>query len=466
MIGLAVSLALTLGACGTDAQPAAVALKPPGDWSPWVLPAASAVEVPPPPRAGSAAARADERAVATAVAARTSEQEQIARDVARTPAVDPWLERAMSLVAARAKDPPTASRNYALVAVAMHDAAIAAYHYKRRYGRPAPDVEGALERPADPSYPSEHAAIASAAADVLAALYPEAPAADYRQEAVEIGEARMAAGASRPSDVEAGADLGRSVAARVIQRARTDGADREWTGKPPGGAPRYYSAPPGTAGRPVSPLAGTWRTWVLSSGRALRPPAPPRFGTPKFDKQVREVVRAKAELTPRQEMAARFWAGGEGTPLPPGVWIQVVLSKLKAEPVSTPVATRTLALLTVSMADAGVSAWDAKYAYWDPRPENAVRDSGLEPRWKPLLETPFFPSYVSGHATYSGAAAEVLSDLYPREAAVWRARAKEAADSRIWGGIHWPLDGSVGLEMGRRIGKLVVGRAQKDTPGR
>jgi membrane-associated phospholipid phosphatase len=216
----------------------------------------------------------------------------------------------------------------------------------------------------------------------------------------------------------------------------------------------------------VQPLAGTWKPWVLRSGRDVRPPAPPAFGTEGFKEQVRLTVQAKKELTPAQEKAARFWAGGEGTPLPPGVWIQVVLESLKTQPLSTPETARLFALLTVAMADAGVASWDAKYAYWYPRPESGIRDSGLAPGWKPLLATPFFPAYVSGHATYSGAAAEVLAYEFPDQKELWFARAQEAADSRVWGGIHWPIDGSEGLEMGHQIGKLVVKRARRDDVAR
>ena len=114
------------------------------------------------------------------------------------------------------------------------------------------------------------------------------------------------------------------------------------------------------------------------------------------------------------------------------------------------------------MSDAGVAAWDAKYAYWNPRPENAIRDLGLDRRWKPYLETPFFPAYVSGHATYSGAAGEVLAHLFPDDAELFRAKAREAAMSRVYGGIHYPMDGEVGIRMGRRIGRLVVERARRD----
>ncbi len=454
--------ALVLGSCGTTDAENAAERRDPAASATWVLASADSVALPPPPRRGSATDQADEKAGADAVASRSAAATQAATDVARTPAVQPWLEHALDLVAGRDKDPPSASRNYALVAVAMHDATVAAYHYKKRYARPAPTADGAIGERADLSYPSEHAAIAAAAAEVLVELYDEAPAGEFRQEAEKVGAARVDAGASRPSDVEAGLDLGRAVAAAVLRRARADGADRKWDGRAPGGAPKFYEAPPGSAAEPVQPLAGSWKPWVLSSGRALRPPPPPAFGTKGFEEQVRLTVQAKTQLTPAQEKAARFWAGGEGTPLPPGVWIQVVLESLKTQPLSTPETARLFALLTVAMADAGVASWDAKYAFWYPRPESGIRDSGLSPGWKPLLVTPFFPAYVSGHATYSGAAAEVLAYEFPDQKKLWFARAQEAADSRVWGGIHWPIDGSEGLKMGHRIGELVVERARKD----
>jgi hypothetical protein len=179
---------------------------------------------------------------------------------------------------------------------------------------------------------------------------------------------------------------------------------------------------------------------------------------------VKEVVDAKATLTEDQRRLATFWAGGEGTPLPAGVWNQVTLAYLRDQKPDTPRGERTLALVNTAMADAGVAAWDAKYAYWDPRPENGVRDT-VDPSWRPLIDTPFFPSYVSGHATYSGAAAKVLSFLFPQSAADFEAKAQEASMSRVWGGIHWRADSETGLDMGRRIGDLFVQWARADGAG-
>jgi membrane-associated phospholipid phosphatase len=106
--------------------------------------------------------------------------------------------------------------------------------------------------------------------------------------------------------------------------------------------------------------------------------------------------------------------------------------------------------------------WDAKYTFWSPRPDTVIRDLGLAPRWKPYLKTPFFPSYVSGHSAFSAAAAEVLAYLFPDRAREFRARAREAAMSRLYGGIHFRSDNEVGLRMGRELGQLVVKRAKRD----
>jgi membrane-associated phospholipid phosphatase len=203
----------------------------------------------------------------------------------------------------------------------------------------------------------------------------------------------------------------------------------------------------------------------MTSGREFRPPPFPAYGSAAYRAQAQAVADAKLHLTAAQRKAALFWAGGQGTALPPGIWNQVVLGYLRREPQSIPRQARVLALLNVAQADAGVASWDAKFAYWVTRPENAIRDLGIDRRWKPLLKTPFFPAYISGHATYSGAAGEVMSYLFPKDAKLFEAKAQEAANSRVWGGIHYPLDGTQGLRVGRRIGALVVNRARTDGAG-
>lgn len=460
LTGLAASLALF--GCGGDDGSQPPAEPDAGKWRTWVLSSSSAVRVPPPPRSGSEQARADDEGLSAAVEQRTTADEAMVKRWDRSPPAAPWLERAMNYVSQRPKDPPAASRAYALVAVAMEDAAVASAQWKQAYKRKAPSREPLAGAADEPSYPSEHAAMAGAASRVLGYAFPRQPVQRLERDAEEAARSRVVAGVSYPSDARAGLRLGRQVAARVIAQAKRDGSSRRWNGKRPPHSPRYWDPPPGSVGRPVQPLAGSWRTWVMSSGRQFRPPPPPPFGSAGFRAQAREVVQAKKRLTPPQRRAARFWAGGEGTSLPPGIWNQVLIRYLRGRPMSAARSARVLAMLNVAMADAGVAAWDAKYAYWYPRPENGVRDSRVDPDFKPLLQTPLFPAYVSGHATYSAAAGEVLAHLFPGDARVWRARGREAANSRVWGGIHWPVDGEHGALMGRKIGGLVISRAKSD----
>ena len=75
----------------------------------------------------------------------------------------------------------------------------------------------------------------------------------------------------------------------------------------------------------MQPLAGRWRTWLLESGRELRPDPPPAFETAAFRAEAQEVVDVGRRLTPERKKLAEFWSGGEGTPLPAGIWNQVLL---------------------------------------------------------------------------------------------------------------------------------------------
>lgn len=462
---MVMATAIGVGACGAADRPVAVAAPDAeptaGAWKTWVLKSPSEVPVAPPPQADSAAAARDVRELNAAVAARTAAQEKLAREQATQSVVEPWLGRAMLLVSQREKNPPAASRAYALVAVAMHDAALAAYHWMYRYNRKAPQRDPVVTAGSDPSYPSAGAAIAGAASRVLSYLYPEVPQARYDQDADDAARLRVVAGTAYPSDASAGLELGRAIGERVVAGARRDGSDREWDGKRPRGR-GYWEPPPGSLARPVEPLAGTWDTWILRNGRQLRPGPPPAYDSAKFRAEATEVVRMSEKLTAEQKRIARFWAGGQGTPLPPGVWNQVMFAYVRDERLSIPLQTRVFALLNVAMHDAGVAAWDAKYAYWNLRPENVVGELGIKKNWKPLLDTPFFPAYVSGHSTYSGAAGEVLAHLFPSDAKLWQSKADEAGISRLYGGIHYRSDNVAGLRMGRQIGRLVVRHAERD----
>ncbi|MEX2619994.1 MAG: phosphatase PAP2 family protein [Egibacteraceae bacterium] len=477
-VALLVVVALVASACGSGAAVSAEALPPEpdaGDRAPWILASGAEVAVPPPPEAGSPEAEEDLAELRAAVAGRTSEDEALVERWDVVPAVAPWVERALDFVANRTKDPVAASRSYALVSVVMHDAVVAAYHWKYTYDREAPEgVEPLVVAEADPSYPSAHAAIAGAASTVLAFAFPEQPALRLEEAAEQAARSRVLAGVARPSDVAAGLELGRRVGQLVLERAQSDVAVDPDVATREGAAnwqelrpdtPGLWRQPPGSVQVPVSPLAGTWETWVLESGDQFRPPPPPAPDSQEFYDAMLEVYEVDQNLTEEQKAIARFWEGGEGTALPPGIWNEVVLAFLADQRLSLPRAARAVALLNVAMDDAGVAAWGAKYTYWGARPENAIRDLGIDADWEPYRDTPIFPGYPSGHGAYSGAAEMVMSYLFPERADLFRERAEEASISRLYGGIHHEPDNVEALKLGRKVGAEVVEYAQTDGAG-
>jgi hypothetical protein len=198
----------------------------------------------------------------------------------------------------------------------------------------------------------------------------------------------------------------------------------------------------------------------MRSGAQFRPAPPPRFGSPRYIAEARELLDLRQDLTAEQKRIAKFWEGGVGTPLPPGVWNSVAMAYVRRDRLSTPRAARVFALLNVAMADTGVAVWDAKYTYWTTRPQNAIHDLGLDRNWKPFLATPPFPAYVSAHSAFSAAAGDVLAYLFPRDAAQFRAKTEEAGISRLYGGIHFRADHEAGLSLGHNIGQLVIDRRE------
>jgi membrane-associated phospholipid phosphatase len=110
----------------------------------------------------------------------------------------------------------------------------------------------------------------------------------------------------------------------------------------------------------------------------------------------------------------------------------------------------------MALMDAGIVCWDTKYFYFNPRPTQ------IDGSIKTTTGIPNFPAYISGHSTFSGAAATVLGHIIPEKATQYTAMAAEASMSRIYGGIHYRTDCSTGLVVGKNIGNYAVQRATTD----
>jgi membrane-associated phospholipid phosphatase len=200
----------------------------------------------------------------------------------------------------------------------------------------------------------------------------------------------------------------------------------------------------------VEPNAGSWKTWVLSSGSQLRTPAPPDAAASASELAFLKALRTSVNDVARQQIA--YWDQGP----PTYHWVQWLQQRLGITSPPTTTSVRQMALLNVAMYDALVATWDSKYAYNRPLP------SQLDPTFQTLVQPIGAPSYPNDFAAAAGAAAAVLSYLYPADTAALQDLAAEAARSRLYAGVAYPSDYFAGLQLGQQVAALVVQRAKAD----
>ena len=209
----------------------------------------------------------------------------------------------------------------------------------------------------------------------------------------------------------------------------------------------------GSGAAPLEPLAGNWRTWVLTSGDQLRPRSAAGV----------QLAGKKAELDEIKNYQRTFASNAKGFYYQSleGVF-RVFYGELSKRILeyhldeNPPAAARAYALAAIAHNDGMVACWDAKYTYWAARPNQ------LDPAIVTLFPQPGHPSYPSAHGCFSGAIARVIGRLFPDFADAMEQRAAEAVESRLWSGIHFRSDIDVGLAMGRKVGDLVMERAAMD----
>lgn len=263
----------------------------------------------------------------------------------------------------------------------------------------------------------------------------------------------------------------KKIADRVLDMAKSDGyiqltALNRYT--PTEGEGFWYPTPPAYMAA-VEPEWRTIRTFFLENLEEFEPAPMAEFDLnigSSFQKQLQEVYKTGGNLTEDQKLIANFWdcnpfkvefsghmAIGVKKISPGGHWIGItgISATQKNLPFTETVYIHTLVAMTLH--DAFVSCWKTKYETNRIRPETVINEK-LDPKWKPLLQTPPFPEYTSGHSVISTAAAEVLtgyfgenfgfidtSEVYfglpKREFQSFYQAAAEAAISRLYGGIHF-----------------------------
>jgi hypothetical protein len=383
--------------------------------------------------------------------------------------------------------PPTwASRVEAMVGVAVYDA-VEGLQGARYTFYPVPGLD-----PGSASHGASRQAAAVAAADtVLHSLYPDQTSMFDSQYQADL------AGIPDGPPKTRGIAWGQTVANAVLAWRASDGstAISNYQAAPPGGPPGVYELTP-SAGQegppppgfepPLTPQWGQVTTWAMTSFDQFPLPGPPALDSAEYAADFNDVKSLgdtnSTTRTADETQYAHFWADVPGHSVtPPGHWDEI------AEHVSLQVGldlqdnAHLFALVNIGLADAAINCWGFKYVdnFW--RPITAIRDprasqinpaTTSDPNWTPLWNTPPFPSYASGHSTFSGAASTILASIfgdnfsftdgsddmpgYSRSFTSFTQAANEAGESRVVGGIHFAFDNTDGLAAGRAIGGYVA----------
>lgn len=253
---------------------------------------------------------------------------------------------------------------------------------------------------------------------------------------------------------------------------------------------RWIPTPPMYA-QAVEPKWNSIRCIALDSCAQFRPPAPPKFNmadkNSPYYKALLEVRTVGDNLTDEQKHIADFWDDNpfklnvQGHVMyatkkfsPSGHWMNIVGIAAKESNADFATTVGAYAQTSIALFDAFISCWDEKFRSNFVRPETAI-NKYLGEEWRPYIQTPPFPSYTSGHATISAAAAEVMTNWFgdnlsftdtsslefgieSRRIESFRKAAGEAAMSRLYGGIHYRFDNEEGTNSGRMLGDFIVQR--------
>ena len=385
------------------------------------------------------------------------------RQLLAADAVLQWNDVLLDAIRTDKTAPPMAARAMAMVHTAIHDAVNSIEHRYQSYGKsfvshPQASLDAAIaaasERTLSAIFPAQHATFTAKLDDSLAAI------ADGIRETQGVAAGRFAADqilALRASDG--------AFAVTPYQPGTNPG---EWRPTPPA----YLSS--------LLPQWPNVTPWSLTRGDQFRPENPPALNSSEYAAAVNQVKSlgslTSTTRTAEQANIAKVWAAGPGTATPPGQWNQIAADIARSKNLSTIDNARLFALLNVSLADAGIAAWDAKYATNLWRPISAIREADTDNNpatekdaaWTPLITTPPFSAYVSGHSTFSGAGAAILSSFLGTDQVNFTLKSEvagvpdrtftslaaagdEAGMSRIYGGIHYIFDHTAGSATGKKI---------------
>jgi hypothetical protein len=330
---------------------------------------------------------------------------------------------------------------------------------------------------------SAEAAAVGAAYQVLSKLYPEKLKTFEQQKKYSLEEIF-----EDESAENLGFDYGKLIGDRIIASRDKDLSNKAQTNYTPGNNPGDYPET-NDIGISVSALFPDWgkvKPFVLDDVARFRPDGPPKYGSDEYVREVeqirhlgglRETDLSYINRTDEQTEIAQFWAyDRQDTFRPAGQWNEIAQQVALERGNSLEDNALLFAQLNVAMADAGIVTWDTKYIFNQQRPIHNIKIEDKD--WRPLLPTPPFPDYISGHATFGGAAARVLENFFGEDIELeihsqelpgvtrtftsfgnissFEQAAIENANSRLYGGVHLDSSNVDGLTTGQKVADYVL----------
>lgn len=379
---------------------------------------------------------------------------------AKVRTIDEWNAVLITAIRTDSTAPGLAVRNLAL----MHSAGA---QVLEAFQTPHPEADLLPQADADPVL-----SLASACRKVATILYPGHAALFH-----ERWERQTSGSPAAP--LAASLAFGEAVALRTVQERERDGVSQTITYLP-SNEPGHWRRTPPAYRPPEMPQWSLVAPYWLESCDQFRPPPPPALDSEAYAiawERVRKLGgQEKADLSKAD--LADFWACFSYTATPPGHWNTVLQQLMIDRDWPELKRAKAYALLNCILHDTAIAAWDCKYYYKFWRPIHAIQEADKDnnpltqpdPGWDSYLPAPPHPEYVSGHSTFAGAGAEVLTYLFGTDAVSFttfqdddpsRSRhyasfsecAQSMGLSRIYGGIHFDFSDQEGRKLGRNVAR-------------
>jgi hypothetical protein len=385
-----------------------------------------------------------------------------------------WNNQALDATRLARNPPPVSSFFFATYHAAIYDTVNSITH----------SHHGWLVNEPAPAGVDMDAAIAGAAHTVMMSLWSATSNPHNLQVAYENGLATIPDSPAKTGGIAWGEHVGQLV----LEKISTAGYNKPVPGKYSSTEAGKWRETPAAFRPPLLPFWGKVTPFILASQDQFRCPPPESLGSEAYAAELAFVGkkggRDNADRTEYETLSTPFWNDDLGTSTPPGHWNMIAQDLARRNKLSTADCARLFALLNFAEADAAISCWETKYYYNFWRPETALREINQQlnpkaqaiPDFIPNMPSPPFPSYTSGHSTFSAAGARLLavffgsddiefsvtSDGLPGAVRTFKKLSdaqKEAGMSRVWGGIHTMSDNLEAQKAGVKIADWTLAHA-------